>query len=169
MPAVPKPPSTKKSKNKATTKTVNQDAVNEKRRQQNHINRQAGKRAEQRVAKDLGGERTPLSGAVKYSNRNLTGDVEVRNAKGRDFMKIEVKNTAQFTASGEKSFTIKLPVIEQCLKEAHEAHEIAAVAFTFKGDGRIFYIFGGEDIRELVELAKLGALYEDTIERTEGS
>lgn len=165
MPAVPKPESTKKKSK--TTKTINQDAVNEKRRQQNNANRQFGKYAERKVAKAVGGERTPLSGAAKYSNRNLTGDVEVRDGLGRDFMKIEVKSSAVVDAQGQKSFTIKLPVLQQAFREAHEAHEIGCVAFTFKGDGHIYYIFSDEDIHELIEKAKLGALYEQLIERTE--
>lgn len=165
---IPKPQSTKKTKGKrptTPTKGVDMDAValKEERRARNAQNRAMGKQAERRVAKLVGGERTPMSGAVKNSNRNLTGDVEVRDAMGRDFMKIEVKVSSQTTASGEKSISIKRSWLEQAFRESKEAHEIGALAFRFKNDDKDYFIFTDEDIVELIEKAKLGSLYEASI------
>lgn len=162
---VPKPEGGKKKKQKtSTSKTVDMEAVaaREERRRQNNINRNFGKATERAVAKQMGGERTPMSGAIKNSNRNLTGDVEVKDALGRDFLKIEVKATSLLDPRGDKMFTIKLPVLQQAFREAEEAGEIGCVAFHFKNEPheKIYYIWEGAHATRLVELAKLGVLVE---------
>lgn len=116
---VPKPESTKKSKAKGTGKTVNTAAVDEKRRQQNNINRNFGKSVEHQVAKLVGGTRVPMSGAVKNSVHNLEGDVSVRTRDGKKVLSlIECKGTAGINPQGEKTFNFKFSIMEQAIKEA---------------------------------------------------
>lgn len=163
---VPKPESTKKSKSKTKgiTKTVDTAAVDEKRKAQNNINRNFGKSVERQVAKIVGGERTPMSGAVKNSNRNLTGDVEVKDALGRDFMKLEVKGTSNSTPKGDKTFTLKKSVLDQTFYEAEEAHEIGALYIHWKGgsyEQEDYVILESKHFIRLIELAKLGVLVEE--------
>jgi hypothetical protein len=171
---VPKPVSTKKSKtpskSKASalpSKSVDMAAVEAKktRREQNARNRDFGKETERRVAKKVGGERIPMSGAIKQGNFNLTGDVRVRDALNNNMMKLEIKASSSISAKGEKQINIKLDWLKQMVQEAREAHEIGALTFHFKGESEEWYIFTEKDILDLIELAKLGCLYEATIEK----
>lgn len=111
------------------TKTINPivtntSSANPDRKEINARNRQFGKSVERNVAKLVGGERTPGSGAFKLSNRNLTGDVEVRDNAGNPIAKFECKGVSTITPKGDKTFTLKKSVIDQTFKEAHVAHEI---------------------------------------------
>jgi hypothetical protein len=117
--------------------------------------RASGNRVERIVAKELGGTRTPMSGAVKQSNHNLTGDVEVNDNEGKPFLKLEVKYSGSITPKGEKSYTLTTGVLDQMEKEAHEAGELGALVLQFKG-GKKYAIIGFTDFGELIELAKLG-------------
>ena len=120
--------------------------------------RRSGNRVERLVAKSLGGERTVGSGAYKHTNHNLTGDVEVRDNEGRDWLKLEVKATGAVTSKGEKSYCIKLTELEQMQREAHEANEKGALIFHFKGQPieKAWAILSMEDLKELIDEAKLG-------------
>jgi hypothetical protein len=163
--SVPKPEKKSKTKSKSPpSKTIDMDEVikKEERRKQNNLNRQFGKATERAVAKQVGGERTPMSGAIKHSNRNLTGDIEVKDAGGRDFLKIEVKATSTIDVKGDKMFTVRRSVLEQANKEAEEAGEIGCVVFHFKNDSHEnnYYIWGAKHAVRIIELAKLGALVE---------
>lgn len=114
------------------TKTINPivtntSSANPDRKEINARNRQFGKSVERNVAKLVGGERTPGSGAFKLSNRNLTGDVEVRDNAGNGLAKFECKGVSVITPSGDKTFTMKKSVLDQAFSEAHAAHEIPIV------------------------------------------
>lgn len=169
MPAVPKPTKTTKSKSKAgkasgkPSKGVDMDAVAERmrtRKEINDANRALGKSTERQVAKLTGGERTPLSGAVKFSNRNMTGDVEVKDVRGRDFVKIEVKATSAITPSGDKSFSLKKSVLDQMFREAEDAGEVGACYIHWKNADYTqddYVVLKSKHFLEFLELAKVGS------------
>lgn len=117
--------------------------------------RAKGDRVERLVAKDLGEQRTVGSGAFKYSNKNLTGDIDVRDNEGRDFVKLEVKYSGQVNAKGEKSYVLTTSVLDQMEKEAHDAGELGALVLQYKG-GKRYAIMTFEDFQKIIELAKLG-------------
>ena len=138
------------------------DAVDAKvrsRKEINDANRALGKQTERAVAKITGGERTPMSGAIKYSNRNLTGDVEVKDVRGRDFVKIEVKATSAIAPNGDKSFSLKKSVLDQTFREAEDAGEIGACFIHWKnGDYQDDYVvLKSEHFINFLELAKVGS------------
>ena len=64
-----------------------------------------GSRVERLVAKELGTQRTVGSGAFKQSNKNLTGDMDVRDNEGKEFIKLEVKYSGTINTKGERSYT----------------------------------------------------------------
>ena len=103
---------------------TNTSSANPNRKEINERNRNFGKAVERNVAKLVGGERTPGSGAFKQSNRNLTGDVEVRDNAGNGLAKIECKGVSVLTPSGEKQFALKKSVLDQTFKEARAVNEI---------------------------------------------
>lgn len=119
--------------------------------------KEKGTRLEREIAKKFGGERTPMSGAAKYSNRNLTGDVEIPDADGKPLIKIEAKYSGSINANGEKCYSLTQKVLKQMTQEAIEAHELGALYFRFKNDVQGYAILTHEHFHELVELAKLGA------------
>lgn len=118
--------------------------------------RTSGNRIERLVAKSLDGERTPGSGAYKHTNRNLTGDVEIPDNEGKNFVKLEVKATGAVSASGEKSYTIKQSELKQMQREADEAHELGALVFHFKGESieNAWAIVSMKTLKEFIEDAK---------------
>jgi hypothetical protein len=143
------------------------------RTQQNKRNRDFGKAVERQVAKIVGGERTPGSGAFKFSNRNLTGDVQVNDALGRGLCKIECKGTSIISAKGGKTFTLRKSVLQQAMKEADDQGEIGVVWIHFLNDqydedfvafmddkGDAFIVRSRHFVR-LLNLAKLGAVVEE--------
>jgi len=93
----------------------------------NRRNKSFGKKVEQAVAKYLGGERTPGSGAFKRSNRNLTGDVEVDDNLGYPFLKVECKGVSTRDSGGEEVYTLRRRVLDQAVAEADASREIGAV------------------------------------------
>src|SRR4051812_31607432 len=106
----PKPaPKTKKSSfsSKKLNKPMTTEEETDKptRTEINARNRNFGKSVERSVAKLTGGDRVPASGAIKTSNLDLTGDVQVKDAAGRPLIKIESKGTSALTPSGDKTFT----------------------------------------------------------------
>src|SRR6478735_277456 len=144
------------------------------RTQQNKRNRDFGKAVERQVAKVVGGERTPGSGAFKNSNRNLTGDVQVNDELGRGLCKIECKGVSVISAKGEKTFTLKKSVLDQAFQEADKQGEIGLlwihwfngsymeddyVAFMDNvGDA---YVMRSRHLVRLLDLAKIGAVVEE--------
>lgn len=151
---VPKPVSTKKAK--GGQRAAPKDG---QRAEINNANRKFGRKVEQAVAKMTGGDRTPLSGAAKQSNRNLTGDVEVEDALGRPMLKIECKGTAGITPSGEKTFTLKKSVLDQMVEEADAASEIGCVWLHWKNGeyGKDDYVIvASRHFLQLLEWAKVG-------------
>lgn len=129
----PKPEGGKKSKTKAASKSVNTAAVDEKRRAQNHINRNFGKSVERKVAELTGGNRVPMSGAVKNSVMNLEGDVQVRTRDGKRVLAL-IECKGQSPKDDAKSFQIKVSVLNQAKNEAALQHAIAAVWYHLKGE-----------------------------------
>lgn len=143
------------------------------RKEQNNRNRNFGKDVERQVAKKTGGERTPGSGAFKFSNRNLTGDVQVNDELGRGLCKIECKGVSIINAKGEKTFTLKKSVLDQAFQEADKQGEIGVVWIHFlnnnydddfvafvdeQGDA---YVTRSRHFVRLLDLAKLGAVVEE--------
>jgi hypothetical protein len=94
--------------------------------------KQAGNRVERQVAKQYGGERTPGSGAIKHSSKNLTGDVEVKLPTEQ--IKFEVKYSGSLTSTGLKTFPMTLKVLTQMINEACEAHQLGALHIQYKGE-----------------------------------
>ncbi len=142
----------------------------------NNQNRRRGKEYERAVAKLVGGERTPGSGAFKNSNRNLTGDVQVNDALGRGLCKIECKGVATISPKGAKTFTLKKTVLDQAFQEAKLQGEIGVVWIHFHGEDYLndyVILTGDEDKKEmhgiiparmfvdLLEKAKLGAVVQE--------
>jgi hypothetical protein len=120
--------------------------------------RRSGTRVERLVTKHLGAERTVGSGAFKHTSHNLTGDGELRDSEGKDFIKLEIKASGAISAKGEKIYTIKKDELDQMVKEADEAHEKGALVFHFKGQpiDKAYVIMSMEHFKELVDEAKLG-------------
>lgn len=120
--------------------------------------RKSGARVERIVAKALGGERIPGSGAIKNSNKDLTGDVEIRDADNRPMLKLEVKASGEIHTSGSKSYSLQKKTLEQMLKEATDANQLGALLIHFKGDtlDQGYTIMSTRQFQELVEMAKLG-------------
>jgi hypothetical protein len=117
--------------------------------------RKAGSRVEKIVADKLGEQRTVGSGAFKQSNKNLTGDIDVHDHEGRDFIKLEVKMTGRIDTSGAKSFILTEKVLNQMQEEAEAAKELGALVIHFKG-GKQYVCMPFEHWQQLLELAKLG-------------
>ena len=117
--------------------------------------RAAGNRVERIVADKLGEKRNVGSGAFKNTNKNLTGDIDVRDTEGKDFIKLEVKMSGAVNAKGEKSYTLTEPVLLQCEQEAHAQGELAALAIHYK-NGKTWVAMPFVDWEVLVGLAKLG-------------
>lgn len=159
---VPKPTSTKKKK-RTTSQSTSTTPSSRTRKQVNARNRRAGKAAEKKVAELTGGSRTPMSGAIKNSNWNLTGDVQVKDKANRGLMKIEVKTTSTITPAGDKTFTLKKSVLDQAIREADDAKEIGAVFIhwmngSYEQDD--YVILSSEHFLRLLELAKIGSAVE---------
>ncbi len=134
--AVPKPESTKKKKGGNSPKAK-------------------GDRVERLVANELGEKRTVGSGAFKNTNKNLTGDIDVRDNEGKEFIKLEVKYSGAVNTKGEKSYVLTTTVLDQMEKEAHDAGELGALVLQYKG-GKRYAIIPFADFTSLLELAKLG-------------
>jgi hypothetical protein len=155
---VPKPEGGKKGKSKTPTKTVGTIAADE-RAAQNNRNRNFGKAVERKVADLTGGHRTPMSGAIKHSNWNLTGDVEVKDASGRDFLKIECKGTSTITPKGDKTFSLKKSVLDQAVKEAEDVGEIGVLYVHWANanyEHDDYVILKNAHFLRFLELAKIG-------------
>lgn len=115
------------------TKNPKKKEVNEEVRKRNNANRNFGKAIERNVADLTGGERVPMSGAVKNSVWNLEGDVRVRYPdSSRVLSLIECKGTSGITPSGDKTFTLKKSVLDQAKKEGELVKAIPAVWLHWK-------------------------------------
>lgn len=117
--------------------------------------RKKGDRAELAIAKDFGERRTPGSGAFKNTNKNLEGDIDIRDNEGVPFIKLEIKYTGQVDTTGAKSYNLTTKVLDQMEKEAVEAHELGALIIHYKG-GKKYAVIPYEHFKSLVELAKMG-------------
>src|SRR5687768_11153854 len=103
----PKGEGKKKKKNDKPSKTVPHgatadsnvlDELKETVTERNNRNRGFGKSVERNVANLLGGERVPASGAIKTSNWNLLGDVQVKYEDGKQVLAVvECKGTSGIT------------------------------------------------------------------------
>lgn len=155
----PKPEGGKKKPKSSSAKSATKPA--EKARAEiNNRNRNFGKSIEREVAKRTGGERTPGSGAIKNSVKNLEGDVRVRDADNRrDIIVIECKGSSGLTPSGDKSFTLKKSVLEQMVNEAEIVGAIGALFIHWKHEeyDTDFVVIRSDHFYRLVELARKGA------------
>lgn len=156
---VPKPEGNKKSKKgKGTTKTVNMDAVNDKRRRQNNINRNFGKSIERNVANLTGGDRVPMSGAIKNSVHNLEGDVQVRAPDGKKVLAlIECKGTSGVTPKGDKIFSLQKKFLDQIKKEGRTMRALPVLWLHWRDANYAeddYVIIPSKDFLELLEAMK---------------
>lgn len=94
--------------------------------------RDQGNRAERLVAKYVNGERVVGSGAYKYSNKNLLGDVDVWVA-ARPYLKIEVKTTGRTGPSGPV-YSLPYLVLKQMREEAEQYNELGCVWVHYKNN-----------------------------------
>lgn len=92
--------------------------------------RDQGNRAERLVAKYLDGERIIGSGAYKFSNKNLVGDVDVR-INGHEYLKLEVKTTGAERKNG-MFYVMRHDVLRQMHEEAERFHQKGALWLHFK-------------------------------------
>lgn len=130
----------------------------------NNTNRKYGRSVEQQVAKLTGGERTPGSGAIKNSVKNLEGDVRIQIPDtNRDFVVIECKATSTITPSGDRSYTLKKSVLDQMMREAEISSNTVGLVFLkwknlpYTDD---FVIFSSRHFFRFLEWAKEGARLE---------
>lgn len=156
---VPKPEGNKKrKKDKGTTKGVNMEAVDAKRQRQNNINRNFGKSIERNVAKLTGGERVPMSGAIKNSVHNLEGDVQVRSPDGKKVLSlIECKGTSGITPKGEKVFSLQKKFLDQMKKEGRAMHALPVLWLHWREANYTeddYVIIPSKDFLELLETLK---------------
>ena len=115
----------------------------------------AGKRVEKIVATQLGEKPTVGSGAFKGGNKNLTGDIDVRDNDGRDWIKLEVKMTGAVNAGGDPVYSLNAKVLKQMEDEAHAAGELAGLVVHYKG-GKQYVVMPFDDWKLLIADAKLG-------------
>lgn len=151
---VPKPEKKPKKSSPGADKT---------RAEINNNNRNYGKSAERAVAKKTGGERTPGSGAIKNSVKQLEGDVRVRDAEGkRDVLVIECKTCATLTPQGDHTFTLKRSVLDQMVKEADIGGAVGLLYLKWKGAqfDDDYVIFKASHFYRFIEWAKAGATQE---------
>lgn len=159
---VPKPE--KKSK-KAKAGEEAKPTANPTRAEINNSNRNYGKSAERAVAKRTGGERTPGSGAIKNSVKQLEGDVRVRDSNNkRDAFVIECKTCSTLTPQGDHTFTLKRSVLDQMVDEADLSGAIGLVYLKWKGEkfDDDYVIFKAAHFYRFLEWAKVGATQEKT-------
>ena len=101
--------------------------------ERNRRNRGFGKGVERAVANILGGQRVPLSGAVKGREWTLLGDVHVKNGRGENVAVVECKGTSGITPKGEKTFVLKKSVLDQAQQEAESMDAVGAVWVHWRG------------------------------------
>lgn len=176
---VPKPLGTKKkskSKGKATdkpNKSVDMDAVNEKRKRQNNINRNFGKSIERNVANVTGGVRVPMSGAIKNSVHNLEGDVQVRSPDNKKVLSlIECKGTSGINPKGEKVFNLQKKVLDQMKKEGQTQHALPVLWIHWRDANYTeddYVIIPSKDFLQLLEGLKELYIIENTLEDSNDS
>lgn len=86
----------------------------------------------------------------------LPGDVE------DDVLIPECKEREEYTARGEKSFSIKKDWIDKVYEEAKLTSKFPAVIFRFKNDDRAYYIHDFDVLRDMVHSIKV--LNEDIVQ-----
>jgi hypothetical protein len=120
--------------------------------------KEVGKRAEREVAKKLGGDRIPGSGALKKGPRDLTGDVQIPDADGRPYIKAEVKVCGTLDALGRKSFRVTWEVVDQMIREAETAGQLGILDVHFKGEsyGHDLIVMKAAHFQQFLEDAKAG-------------
>jgi hypothetical protein len=116
---------------------------------------QAGRRIERVIATKLGEKPTVGSGAFKSSNKNLTGDVDVRDNEGKDYVKLEIKMTGAVNAAGDKVYALQEKVLKQMEEEAHANRELGALVIHYK-NGKQYVVMPFADWMSMLEDAKLG-------------
>ena len=133
----------------------------------NNRNRNFGKSIEKNVAKLTGGNRVPMSGAIKGSIHQLEGDVRVMFPGERTTLAlIECKGTSGITPKGDKTFTLKKSVLDQAKAEAKVQNAIAVVWVHWLNANYVqddYTIIPSEDFLKLLELAKQAGLTVENI------
>ncbi len=132
----------------------------EERRQTNKRNKSRGSAAERKIANITGGDRVPLSGAIKRGPYDLTGDVSIkRNNSTRELIKLEVKTSASVTPKGDRVYSLKKSVLDQAAREAAEVGSIGALWIHWNnlGHEQDYIVMEERHFEELIHLAKIGA------------
>lgn len=93
--------------------------------------RNIGNRAERLVAKYLDGQRVVGSGAYKFSNKNLLGDVDIQ-VDGRDYLKVEVKATGRSHETRGQYYVVTEKVLNQMEREAEQYQQLGCLWIHFK-------------------------------------
>lgn len=120
--------------------------------------REVGKQAERQVAKKMGGERIPASGAIKTGPFDLTGDVQIKDADGRPYIKAEVKVCGTIDTQGRKSFRVTWEVVDQMIQEAEKSGQLGILDVHFKGESydHDLIVMKAAHFRQFLEEAKVG-------------
>lgn len=133
----------------------------------NDTNRKFGKGIERKVAQLTGGERVIMSGAAKWSSKNLIGDVQVMEPdSSRVLCMIECKGTSGITPKGDKTFILKKSVLDQAKSEAALMKAIAAVWIHWRQanyETDDYVILPSDSFLKLLELAKQAGLIVEEI------
>lgn len=135
---------------------VDRKAINKK-------NRDVGKRHEREIAKRTGGERVPMSGAIKNSVHHLEGDVKVRDSENKfDVVFIECKASAKIDVKGRKQLTMKLEDLQQMIQEAKISGCVGLISYHWVNNDyeNDFIMCESSEFFRLIELARIGATVE---------
>jgi len=133
---------------KPITSPQTAEQLKEERRQRNRLNRQRAKTMERRIAKYLGGDRTPQSGAG-----NSKGDVTVLFANRPGRYLIECKLTELFDRHGP-SITISKAWLQKIHREAQQMNAVfGMLVYRYHGRPEDFVLVRSADMRKVVKIA----------------
>lgn len=121
--------------------------------------RQRGNSFERQVAKEWGGTRVPMSGAVKNSVHNLKGDVTVPDANGHAYLLVECKLSGVLNTKGDKVYLLAKAALVQSYEEAKSQNQLGAFRLHFANDSLDddWVIVKNDMFKILLEHAKKGA------------
>lgn len=124
--------------------------------------RDQGNRAERLVAKYIDGERVVGSGAYKFSNKNLLGDVDVW-ISARPYLKLEVKTTGR-TGKAGPVYAVPFKVLQQMKEEAEQYRELGCVWVHYKNNRthNDLVVFPLDHWIKFVNAAHMESVFSDT-------
>lgn len=122
------------------------EQLKEERRERNRLNRQRAKTMERRIAKLLGGDRTPQSGAG-----NSKGDVTVMFANRPGRFVIECKLTELLDRDGP-SITISKAWLNKIHQEAEQMNAVFGILiYRYHGRPDDFVLIRSKDMRKVIK------------------